>query len=372
MRQWRVGTISMGFFLISLGILLLGNTFWDLSIEDIVVYGWPIILIILGIEVLLHSFFKKDGPLKFDFFSIFILILVLMFTFVVYSVQTTGILPAIRGVINEQSVTIDVNENLTIPASVTEVVVDSVNGNFNITGTETTTAQITGTLKVRSDSKEEAENSLTDYLTIKINGNQAIIRVEDINKTKWFDWGTTADLSIVLPKELYLKTDLLNGDTTITGMEKSGEVSGTNGKIVITDSIGDYTVDTMNGKITLKNIQGNVSAETINGEIYLENPEGELNAETTNGKIEIISETVNGDWKVSTVNGQISLTIPKDANASLVGKSTIGNVKGNVSWTSENSDQVVNIGSDKKAVLGSGEYSIELRNQNGAITVNVR
>jgi len=124
MRQWRVGTISMGFLLIALGVLLLGNTLWDIAISDIIVYGWPVILILLGVEVLLFSFFKKETHLKFDFFSVFILILAVIFTFVIYTVQETGIYSSIRNVINGKGYTLDVNRTLEIPDSIEEIIID--------------------------------------------------------------------------------------------------------------------------------------------------------------------------------------------------------------------------------------------------------
>ena len=374
MRQWKVGTISMGLLLIILGLLLLGNTIWDIAITDFITYAWPIILILLGLEVLIYSFFKKDGPLKFDFFSILILILALMFTFVVYSVQETGIISAVRNTINDERYTLNINQSLDLPENIDEVIIDAPNGNFNITGKETEKAEIMGTIQIGANSKEEAEKYLDEVLTVKIVGNQAIIRIEDSKRLNLI--GTNplkADLNISLPKDLLIKPNLINGDITLSNMNGSGNIEGVNGRIKLENCSGNYEVKTVNGELIFKNIFGDIKGKTVNGEIKAEEVTGALVLETTNGEIDVISSSVQGNWEIDTVNGEIELSIPNTADAKVTAKSSIGEVDGNLPWVDKNPNTSgINLSDHKEAILGEGKYTIDLNSQHGEIEVNTK
>ena len=81
MRQWKVGSLTLGLTLIFIGIIfIIGNTS-DMALLGKLIKFWPIILILLGIEILVYSYsteknaerFKIDGTSIFMFFIIFIL-----------------------------------------------------------------------------------------------------------------------------------------------------------------------------------------------------------------------------------------------------------------------------------------------------------
>ncbi|NLW92264.1 MAG: hypothetical protein GXY34_11785 [Syntrophomonadaceae bacterium] len=89
MRQWRVGTLSMGLLLLSSGIGLLYAQLNRIAVMDLALKWWPLILILLGIEVLIQYYFRKDeqSKIKYDGFSI-IMILIIVFSGV--AIQTAS------------------------------------------------------------------------------------------------------------------------------------------------------------------------------------------------------------------------------------------------------------------------------------------
>lgn len=372
MKQWRVGTISMGILMILFGVLLLGNTIWDIHIADILVYAWPIILILLGVEVLLFSLLKKESKLRFDFFSIFILFLALSFTFVVYSVQETGILSSFRSAVYNESYTLDVNKNLNIPAEVKEVVIDSPNGSFDLVGDDTESLNVTGTIRLSADSEEEAADYLNKVLEVKVLGDQAIVRVDDVRQNHFFGNNTLkSNLVIHLPKDRMVKVKLVNGDIEATGLEGSGSIESVNGTISYENGKGNYDIQTINGKVYVKNQIGDVNVHALNGKVYAEEIEGNVSLDTQNGKIYIKTSKVTGDWDVSATNGEISLEIPNNINAKVKAETSIGEVKGNLNWQSTDSNDIAKLGSKKTAVLGDGKYTIELSSTHGEVEVVV-
>lgn len=90
MRRWRVGNISMAAVLIVAGILLLVSNFTDLNFGKALTIGWPIIMILLGLEMLLYLYFsKEDQPrIRFDGLSIFFVCLILVGGLITYGVTS--------------------------------------------------------------------------------------------------------------------------------------------------------------------------------------------------------------------------------------------------------------------------------------------
>lgn len=370
MRQWRVGTITMGMLLILFGILLLANTVWNIPLEEILVYGWPVVLILIGIEVLLFSFFKKDAPLKFDFFSIFILIVVVSFTFVVYSVQATGIFPAIRDALNSRSYTVEINRSLAIPETVEEILIESTNGHFYLNGGESNNTEITGSIRINAENQEEAEQLVQELLITKIIGNRAIIRVENPDFNHWFKNNMLeTDLNIIIPQNKKIMTNLTNGDTHLRHYQGQGNLENINGEILLEEDQGNFDIKTVNGDLSINNLKGNLKASTTNGKLKVKEISGDLDLDTTNGEIEALTKKITGNWDLNTFNGEISVELPGDGNMKVIADSNVGEVTGNISWTNQEDQK---LGSHKEAVFGEGEYVIHLESQHGEIEVNLK
>lgn len=89
MRGFRVGTISMGLLLILMGCLLLFGQINDISSIELIFNWWPAVLIMLGIEILLYVFLSRKEQLivKYDGFSIFIIMLIIFSTLVAYGIK---------------------------------------------------------------------------------------------------------------------------------------------------------------------------------------------------------------------------------------------------------------------------------------------
>lgn len=72
----RIGTITFGVILIILGILLAIQTFVNVNIFRYVLYLWPTVFILLGVEIIYYSF-KKTITIKYDILGfIFTLVII--------------------------------------------------------------------------------------------------------------------------------------------------------------------------------------------------------------------------------------------------------------------------------------------------------
>lgn len=80
MKNKRIGTFTLGASLILLGcVFALRALGLSLSYELILSF-WPVILIMLGVEVLLCSFANKEDKLRYDGTAIFLLIVLTFFS----------------------------------------------------------------------------------------------------------------------------------------------------------------------------------------------------------------------------------------------------------------------------------------------------
>lgn len=96
MRRWRAGSITLGLILISLGTgMLLSKLLGTFSIADVAAW-WPVLLIVLGVEILSALFLSDEKPLRvvYDGGSIFLIALILVFSMCIMAVDyVAGLIP---------------------------------------------------------------------------------------------------------------------------------------------------------------------------------------------------------------------------------------------------------------------------------------
>ena len=82
MRSWLAGSITLGTALIALGISTLASKITDAFTLLDIVFWWPVLIIILGFEVLAAVFLSRKNPLnvRYSGGSIFLIALIICFS----------------------------------------------------------------------------------------------------------------------------------------------------------------------------------------------------------------------------------------------------------------------------------------------------
>lgn len=75
----RVGTLTAGIIFISFGILFLLSSVFDLVSFSAIISLWPVIIILLGIEIILYFVFARDQKIRFDGGAIALTIILTVF-----------------------------------------------------------------------------------------------------------------------------------------------------------------------------------------------------------------------------------------------------------------------------------------------------
>ena len=77
-RSHRVGSVTAGLSMIAFGVMFLLHLFFDLIEYQLIFSLWPVMLILLGVELLLSNFSKKK--IVYDKAAVFLLIIMTVFT----------------------------------------------------------------------------------------------------------------------------------------------------------------------------------------------------------------------------------------------------------------------------------------------------
>jgi DUF4097 and DUF4098 domain-containing protein YvlB len=244
-----------------------------------------------------------------------------------------------------------------------------------------------------TDNEVRVEATLTDaprvQYEISQDGDTITIDVS-VTKQWWFYGSAAADITITTPAGTYVDIDTSNGAVELQGMEGSGVLNTSNGKIVLKDVKGSYDGTTSNGAIEIGTMEGTCVISTSNGSVDLWDVKGEVEVESSNGEIwfsgemtagtrskgEVEVESSNGEiWfsgemtagtrsRLVTSNGKVDVELLGTPSVSLDAKTSNGVVTCElvITATLTREDHLV-------GTIGAGETELYIRTSNGDVTI---
>ena len=131
-------------------------------------------------------------------------------------------------------------------------------------------------------------------------------------------------------------------------------------------SLDDFEL--VNGDLTIKGVKGELDAELVNGELTSDGNTSTTRVNMVNGDMEIRFTSLDNAKKIDleSVNGDIELYLPANANASIDADTVSGRISNDFGI------EVIKhkwVGSEMRGKLGSGDVNIDLENVNGKIRV---
>ncbi|NRG46974.1 hypothetical protein HRF87_19775 [Bacillus sp. CRN 9] len=210
MKTWRVGTFSMGASLLLLGIYLILSQLMGLDITNMLISWWPVILVVLGIEILLYLLFsKQEKPyLKYDILSIF-------FVGILGTVGIGAALISSTGIVDKVSASMD-REHRTheLPAyeqavskEVKRVVIETGNNAVTIEGSNAKDVSMFGTYTASSGKNEKLIETAKDYVSSTVKGDTLYLAIKDIpnEAVGMFDQYGMMSPTILVPQNVKLE-----------------------------------------------------------------------------------------------------------------------------------------------------------------------
>ncbi|TKC14770.1 hypothetical protein [Robertmurraya kyonggiensis] len=183
MRTWRVGTVSMGISLLFLGIFLLLSEFLALSLSNILMSWWPIILVVLGVEILLYLFFSRSEKplLKYDFLSIIFVGLLGMVGIGFAIMSSVGLNDLVSDAISQEEQTIELPElSQVLKSDIHRVVVDTADYPFQVETTPSSEVSMFGTYRASVQKGQSLVKSVEDYVSVHQKGDTLFLQVKKL------------------------------------------------------------------------------------------------------------------------------------------------------------------------------------------------
>ena len=158
MKSKRVGTISMAIVLIALGVLIFMSQISKVSTLNIALKLWPLILILLGLEILYYRFvYKDEAIIKYDILSIFIVFIILITNLGLFALTETGLLTKVSTYALTENYHFDMPINeYTIGSNIKKIIIDESTDMISIRGTDKNSITGSGKVNINATSKEEA------------------------------------------------------------------------------------------------------------------------------------------------------------------------------------------------------------------------
>lgn len=123
------------------------------------------------------------------------------------------------------------------------------------------------------------------------------------------------------------------------------------------------SVELVNGNLDVTNVNGDVEASSVNGDVTGTHLTGAVELSTVNGDVSLSSFVGDDSIELKSVNGTVSIVLPRGLNAKISASTMHGEVHGDLGHG------ITHAGSSMDAVLGSGGVRIQLGTVNGDIRI---
>lgn len=305
MKEKKIGIFTLAVSLILLGSLFLFNNFIDIKIYNILSIAWPIIIILLGLEIVFSKIlFGKDGAkLSISGKSIFFIVLIVIITFGFAEFHRFPLYIDIDGdflPISYRNETI-ANRDMTIEIKNKDKfkVINSF-GYVNVKKGDVKDIKVNMLVTMRHNYEEQEAQKIVDDILEIINDSGDTIKL--INRREKYTSNMQVsnlkvNLDITIPQDMELDIANRHGDITLNDCSDLATIDNQHGNIF---------VDTLKGDLDIKNSHGEVEITDIDGNVSIENRHGKVSAEKVNKDISIDVEY--GGVKVKDIGGNVEIS----------------------------------------------------------------
>jgi hypothetical protein len=266
MRTWRVGTFSMGASLVFLGLFLFFSKFMGLDLVQVMTAWWPLLLVVLGMEILVYLFLsRQEKPvLKYDFLSIFFVGVIGTAGIAFAILSSTGIMGKVEEVMAREERSFELPAfSYKMDDSIKRVVVRTVDHRMTVESTDEKTVSLFGTYRVQTAKKAKLLESADDVVSANQKGDTLYLNMKSLpNEIGLFNaYGETA-ATLLIPNNV--KLEVVGSDNSLILKPRS--------------LVNDWNIESVSSVVVDVTANSNLKVDA-------------LGAQEVRGK--------DGDWKVS-------------------------------------------------------------------------
>jgi DUF4097 and DUF4098 domain-containing protein YvlB len=210
--------------------------------------------------------------------------------------------------------------------------------------------------------------NINGSVTIKV-WDRAAVQVDAIKKAYRKERLDEAKIDVTATEEnIRIKTDY--PDETFRSYERRGDSSATvEYALTVPRKAVLESIELINGPLDINGVEGNVKASSINGPVTARGLMGEAKLSTVNGPLEVTFTRLDESKGIDlgSVNGNITLIIPSNANATIRAGTVHGSIANDFGIQVKHGEYV---GHNLDGQIGTGATRIKLGNVNGAIRIS--
>ncbi len=218
---------------------------------------------------------------------------------------------------------------------------------FLVVAGDDSTSQITLT----ADLKVDKDNFILS-LEAEDNVAQLIANPNPDNDSSWWGDSPTIDLTVTVPKKLFVKIDDGSGELTVKHLANGLKVKDGSGSMSISDIIGDVFIDDGSGSMDVEKIHGSLEIEDGSGSIYVKQVSESVEIDDGSGGIDI--SDIGGTLKIDDGSGSMLVV-------SVKGHVTIDDGSGSITLDGLESGV---------SIIDAGSGGLSMNNVNGKIENN--
>lgn len=383
MRQWRVGTLTMGILLVALGVVMIVARVNGISAIEHIINWWPVILVMLGLEILVFSLLPNQDQtrIKFDGFSIFMVIMI-----VIISVGTYGVTSLIRNISNfdifhdavqHSKYQTTFNKSISVNAKGKDkVIINNSFGKVQVAKGTGDNIEIQANIVIHNNDEQYAKEISDSLIDISESGDISIAsKREEYMNDRARVQNISVNYSIKVPENLSVEIENKFGSVNVENTGRSVKVQNSHGDVTAKQIGGDLYVNNSFASIYVEGVNGKADIYDRNSSVTVRKVEGNLTLENSFGSVKV--EEVKCDSKILNNNGRIEAD-KIDGNLIVDSKFCqidINGVKGNLEVKGNNGSMVLDtVEGDVKAdnkfgsiELANANKYVELKTKNGSI-----
>ena len=137
-------------------------------------------------------------------------------------------------------------------------------------------------------------------------------------------------------------------------------------ELSVPDNVELDQIELVNGNLTITGVTGKLDADLVNGELRSDGMTSDTEVSLVNGDMQISFDNLSNANKIKldSVNGDIVVNIPSDANVEVSADTVSGKISNDFGLTVNEGRYV---GSDMRGTIGDGSVRLTMENVNGRI-----
>lgn len=200
--------------------------------------------------------------------------------------------------------------------------------------------------------------------------DRAAVQVDAVKKAYRRERLAEAQIEVNSSEDnIHIKTEYPNWDNRSGRWDRSDNPASVEYSLTIPRKAVLESIELVNGSVDIEGAEGSVKVSSINGHVNATGLMGDVKLSTINGPLKATFVSLGDTRPISlgSVNGNVTLVIPSDANASIRAGTVHGDISNDFGLKVKHGEYV---GHNLDGQIGSGGPRIKLGNVNGAIIIN--